>query len=292
MSTDDMEKLKRLTIVALVSDDRLMNTLVLKGGNALSLVHDLRARASFDLDFSMEGDFAPEELDELEKRMADRLKQTFAPENYTVFDIKLEPQPSHIVDDVMEFWGGYSLEFKLIASQRFAELDGDIDAIRREAIPPRPGGRARFKIDISKCEHCAGKKAFEMDEFTVYVYTPAMIVCEKIRAICQQAAEYAAFVGKNRAARARDFFDIRETVRRFKIDVTDPEILKLIANMFHAKRVPLASLRQLETDRDFHRQGWDAVRDTVDPRVRLRDFDYYFEYVHGLCLKIAIALDE
>ena len=96
----------------------------------------------------------------------------------------------------------------------------------------------------------------------------------------------------HRAARARDFFDIRETVRRFKIDVTDPAILKLVENMFQAKRVPLASLRQLETDRDFHRQGWDAVRDTVDPRVRLRDFDFYFEYVHGLCLKIAIALDE
>lgn len=106
MNTDDMEKLKRLTIIALVSDDRLMNTLVLKGGNALSLVHDLRARASFDLDFSMEGDFAPEELDELEERMAGRLKQAFAAENYTVFDVKLEPQPSHIVDDVMEFWGG------------------------------------------------------------------------------------------------------------------------------------------------------------------------------------------
>ena len=47
----DLERIKRLIIIALVSDDYLMETLVLKGGNALSVAYELSSRASFDLDF-------------------------------------------------------------------------------------------------------------------------------------------------------------------------------------------------------------------------------------------------
>lgn len=167
MDAEGIEKLKRLTIVALFSDDQLLNTLVLKGGNALSLVYDIRARASFDLDFSMEGAFDPDELGDIQKRITYRLEQAFLASEYAVFDVKLEAQPSHIVDDKMDFWGGYSLEFKVIPSARYAELYPDVEQMRREAIPPRPGGKARFEIDISKREYCTGKQAVEMDDFTV-----------------------------------------------------------------------------------------------------------------------------
>jgi len=57
VSVHDTDRIKRLIIAALVSDDELVGTLVLKGGNALSLAHKLESRASFDLDFSMEGEF-------------------------------------------------------------------------------------------------------------------------------------------------------------------------------------------------------------------------------------------
>ncbi len=57
MSVHDTDRIKRLIIAALVSDDELVGTLVLKGGNALSLARKLESRASFDLDFSMEGEF-------------------------------------------------------------------------------------------------------------------------------------------------------------------------------------------------------------------------------------------
>lgn len=269
MVAHDTDQLKRLTIVALVSDDYLVNELVLKGGNALSLVHRLNARASFDLDFSMEGKFDPAGIDDVRNRIEFRLQQTFEAAGYAAFDVTLVPKPENITPDLEAFWGGYNLEFKIISRERFVELGGDLNLIRREAIPSRPGGRARFEVDISRHEYCVGKEPVEIDHFTVYVYTPIMITCEKIRAICQQTPSYAAFVKKHQAPRARDFFDIHETVRRFDLDVLSVESCELVRNMFLAKRVPLESLSAIEPEREFHRQDWPAVKDTVAPGVRL-----------------------
>src|ERR1035438_5406206 len=50
----DFAEVRRLTIAALFSDDKLFEQIVLKGGNALNLVYDLSPRTSLDLDFSME----------------------------------------------------------------------------------------------------------------------------------------------------------------------------------------------------------------------------------------------
>jgi len=49
----NFEKIRRLTITALFSDDVLFEQLVLKGGNAMSLVLGISQRASLDLDFSL-----------------------------------------------------------------------------------------------------------------------------------------------------------------------------------------------------------------------------------------------
>ena len=48
---DRIEKIKRLAIIAMFSDDDLMERLVLKGGNALDIVYEIGSRASMDLDF-------------------------------------------------------------------------------------------------------------------------------------------------------------------------------------------------------------------------------------------------
>ena len=49
----DFAEIRRLTIIALFADDELLRLLVLKGGNALTLVYKLSSRASLDLDFSI-----------------------------------------------------------------------------------------------------------------------------------------------------------------------------------------------------------------------------------------------
>ena len=286
----DTDELKRLAIVALVSEDELVDRLVLKGGNALSLAYNLGLRASFDLDFSIEGEFDGSELADLTKRIEFRFKQAFEPAGYAVFDVRLEPKPENLSPELAEFWGGYSLEFRLITQQRYDELCGDLSAIRREAIPSRPGGKARFEIDISRHECCTGKKPIEIDEFTVYVYTPAMVVCEKIRAICQQMGSYTSLVKKHPAPRARDFFVIHQTVELCRVDLFTPESAEMLRNMFQAKRVPLDLLLLLDEQREFHRQDWSAVLDTVHAGVRLREFDFYFDFVVTICEKLAKLL--
>ena len=52
-----MEKIKKLAVTAMFSDDDLMDQLVLKGGNAMALIHKLTSRESVDIDFSMSHDF-------------------------------------------------------------------------------------------------------------------------------------------------------------------------------------------------------------------------------------------
>ena len=58
----DSKQVKRLALVAMFSDDELMEKLVLKGGNALGLIHNVNGRMSFDIDMSMEDEFSHEEF--------------------------------------------------------------------------------------------------------------------------------------------------------------------------------------------------------------------------------------
>jgi predicted nucleotidyltransferase component of viral defense system len=72
----DLADIRRLVIVAVFSDDVLFNRLVLKGGNAISLVYRYGARGSLDVDFSIEGDF--EDAQSAGKRIMAALVDRFA----------------------------------------------------------------------------------------------------------------------------------------------------------------------------------------------------------------------
>ena len=66
---DLREKIKKLVIIAMFSDDELMDRFVLKGGNALDLIHHVSTRASVDIDLSIADDFTPDERLALQGRM-------------------------------------------------------------------------------------------------------------------------------------------------------------------------------------------------------------------------------
>src|SRR5262249_45700173 len=156
---------------------------------------------------------------------------------FEVFDVKLEIRPPTLTVDLQDFWGGYGVEFKLIESDRYKELGEDIDALRRNAVPLGQG--TKFSIEISKYEYTAGKVQFDLDGYAVFVYTPEMIVCEKLRAICQQMKEYGPVVKRNRpgSPRARDFIDIEKVIARCNADLTTKENRVLLTTVFAAKRV-------------------------------------------------------
>ncbi len=71
------------------------------------------------------------------------------------------------------------------------------------------------------------------------------------------------------------------------IDISSPENVELLRNIFAAKEVPLALLLNVETQRSFHAADWDAVRQSVSGE--LKGFDFYFDFVLSLVEKLKSA---
>lgn len=288
-----LERIKKLSIIAMFSDDDLMDILVLKGGNAIDIVYGIASRSSLDLDFSIATEFNRAEMSLMKSRFEKALNRVFDEAGYRVFDIKFGERPEDSGPDVPPFWGGYRLEFKLIDKTKYAELENDVRRLRLSAVDVGPGARKTYRIEISKWEYCDGKNAQELDDYTVYVYTPAMIVLEKLRAICQQMPEYSKFLGKSyETARARDFFDIYTVVEHFNINLTTSENLRLLKDIFAVKEVPINLIGNIEEFREYHRPDFIAVENTVKPNIKIKDFDYYFDYVINKCNELLEALGE
>ncbi|MBB6443166.1 nucleotidyl transferase AbiEii/AbiGii toxin family protein [Phycisphaera mikurensis] len=288
----ELEVVKRATLTALVTDDGLTDRLVLKGGSALEMIYGVSDRSSIDLDFSMSNTFAAEELGPLRDRIESLLSRSLGEIGLHALDVKLQPRPKKLTADIADFWGGHELSFKVI-SKRVAESHADLDQRRNRAIQVGAGGRASFSVDISSFEHVESRTEQEVDGYTVFVYSPAMIVAEKLRALCQQMVEYAPVVkraGRPGAPRARDFLDIFSVVEQCRVDTTTPEHLDLVQHTFAAKKVPLHLLQKIRATEDFHRISWPSVQDTVLPSHDLQPFETYFAFVVELARQLTAAL--
>ena len=285
---DNFERIKKLVIIAMFSDDDLMDILVLKGGNAIDIIHNIALRSSIDVDFSIENEFSKDELEAIGQKIERTLKETFSPEGFEVFDVKFEEKPPVVTQDMAAFWGGYQVEFKIIENEKYSRLFQNKDALRKNATVVSTRNKRTFRIDISKFEYCRSRQEQDLNGFTIYVYTPEMIVFEKIRAICQQMPEYAQVVNSpSQSARARDFFDIYTILEHFKgIDFRTRGNADLLKNIFAAKRVPLNLIGKIKDYKEYHRPDFVSVKDTVQPSFDLREFDYYFDYVVDRCREL------
>jgi predicted nucleotidyltransferase component of viral defense system len=273
MTTISIEEIRRRILIAMFSDDELMNTLVLKGGNALALVHKIGNRASFDMDFSMQTAFS--DTNDAKERIFKVLRREFESVGYTVFDEEFSIKPSHPRANQPKWWGGYLVEFKLIERTLFEELRHDLGALRRQSEVLGPLQKRKYGIDISKYEFCEGKVHREVDDYTVYVYSLEMIAVEKLRAICQQMPQYV--LARTPTARARDFYDVYQIVKGQGVDLTTKENLTLLGAIFAAKEVPLDLLGEMQKHRDFHVLDWPSVEASISgPRGT---FDDYFDFV-------------
>jgi len=268
----DFNEIRRIAITAVFSDDVLFERVVLKGGNALSLVLGLSKRTSLDLDFSIQNDF--EDLDDIRNRIKTALEKRFLASGLIVFDFKFELKPKVVRDGQSPRWGGYIVMFKVMEKEKY-EKAGDDDVRRRDSLVIGPGSQRVFTIDLSKYEYVGGKIGLDLDDYAIYVYSPTMIAIEKLRAICQQMPKYT--LRGYRTARARDFYDIQLIATLTGMDFCAPENLALVKNIFAAKDVPLELLSNIKDQREFHRPDWDSVKNTA--RVALAEFDEYFDFV-------------
>lgn len=270
----DYREIRRIAITAIFSDDVLFERVVLKGGNALSLALGMSNRTSLDLDFSIENDF--EDLADICNRIQSALENRFLAAGFVVFDFKFNTKPSIVPEGQSPRWGGYIAAFKVMEKQKYEELEGDLAARRRDSLVIGPGQQRVFTIDLSKYEYVIGKLEVELDDYTIYVYSPAMIAVEKLRAICQQMPEYT--LQRCPTARARDFYDIHLIVSLINMKLNSPENLDLIGHIFAAKEVPLMLLGKIKNQKEFHRPDWDSVRISSN-NDELAEFDYYFDFV-------------
>jgi hypothetical protein len=284
-----LEKIKKLAVTAMFSDDELMDQLVLKGGNAMALIHKLTSRESVDLDFSMHHDF-PDGANAVQGRIERALQRTFRPEGYEPFDFKMEEKPASVSPDLAGFWGGYGVEFKLVPNAQFAALKDDLVKLRNAALSIGQG--RKFFIDISRFEYIDDKEPKDLDGYRIYVYSPLMIACEKLRAICQQMNEYDPVIKRDNrpgAQRARDFLDIHVLVESLRLDMLSPKALDITRKMFALKHVELDWLANIDNYREFHRQGFPSVQATVSRDFPLQEFDFYVDYVVKLANDVLAA---
>ena len=269
----DFKEIRKLVIIALFSDDELMEKFVLKGGNALDIIYQIGTRSSLDLDVSISDDF--DDVEDAKERIFRSLKDRFDAAGYVVFDESFQKRPSRIRAGLSPRWGGYEVEFKLTPRGTFEQYKNDLAYLQRSALAIGPDQQRKFTIDISKFEFCEPKVEIELDNFTIYVYSLPMIAIEKLRAICQQLPGYP--LRSHPRPRARDFYDIHTVVTNGGFDIVSAENLAMLQHIFEAKEVPLALLAEIESSRTYHVTDWPDVLQSISGKAE--SFDFYFDYV-------------
>ncbi len=265
----ELDDIRATVVMAIAHDDTLGELLVLKGGNALRLVHGLGLRTSQDLDYSVKDDLdSPETIrDVLESALA----REFVPRGYTVFDVKLHARPP--ADRATDpRWGGWRVEFKLLSTEAFKKHQND----PRRAVRALDlyGNKKAFQIDISKYEYVESAEDRPFRESFVRVYTLEMIAYEKLRALCQQIRGEPSSVPHPRP-RPRDFVDISALIEAAKNQILSR--CSLLPRIFAAKNVPTRLLRRLASEREHHRVGW--VKVEAELGANSLGFDSYFDRV-------------
>jgi hypothetical protein len=280
LSLNLINEFKKLVIISLVSDDELMEKLVLKGGNAIELGYSISSRASYDLDFSMEEDF--EDVPIIMSKIETNLKRVFSEKGYHVFDFDYQIKPKALRDEVKDFWGGYNILFKVIKSDAL-KSNGTLEYIRRNAIPLSPNLSPKFSIDISKHEYIGKREEREVESYTFYIYGLEMIVLEKVRAICQQLPQYQTIIGTSESTirgRSRDFYDIYIILHGFKVPLDSEDTKNMLRSTFAAKKVPTGFLKNIRHNKEIHKEDFDnQLKATLSVKTDVLDFDTYFNFV-------------
>ncbi|MDM1471995.1 nucleotidyl transferase AbiEii/AbiGii toxin family protein [Myroides odoratimimus] len=280
----DLDTIKKYTIRALMSDEQLMYGLVLKGGNALQLAYNITDRASIDIDFSIEGDFKKEDIPILERIINGVLIKEFEQIDLIPYDIKFIEKPK---ENIVKEWKGYNLEFKLV---HFEDFDKDNMQKTRNLSIKINGQSPKFTVDISSYEYVEKSSKIDIEGVILRVYTPEMIILEKLRALCQSLPEYKSIVqSANTKGRARDLYDIWNITQNFNFDPSAADNIALFKNIFDAKRVPYDFIELLKNqeNENLQKENWMSVLDTItNSSENIQEFEFYYRYTIEITEKI------
>lgn len=279
----DAQEIRNTVLKAIYSDSELVEVLVLKGGNALRL-HNVTNRESQDLDFSVKEEIRFSKENE-GKRLETLLTKAFDQKGFLVNHYKFEDRPKSRHEKIPPFWGGYKVSFSLIDKVKYKkeieEIDpdkiGDLNKYGEEL----ENGTKTIQIDLSYDEYIGQKVSYNLDGTTIFIYSPLMIIYEKIRASCQQLDEYELSSSKTRA---RDLYDIYKTLTSYQFSFLREEVINkknfdLLNRIFKAKAVPIDLIPKIDTKEEDLRIDYE---ERVLPQISNDDdkipFDYLFEY--------------
>ena len=276
-------EIRNLVLKAIYLDDTLSELMVLKGGSAIAM-HRMTERESFDLDFSLL-EISIEDKDRLEELFREAITSYFNEEEFVVFSFKFKEKPK-VADTSKPDWGGYHISFKFLPEEIYENTiartreQTQIQALSTEFYK-FIGTKEGVKIELSKKEFVSKFESIEVDDVEIKLYSAEMIIFEKLRAICQQMPEYKE--RNKKAKRARDFFDIVTVNSKINLEKTEEKEKKelgvLLQNIFKIKNVPLNLLYNIDKYREFHRDNFKSVEDSLytHERTRLKEYDFYVD---------------
>lgn len=290
------DEIRNTTLKAIFSNERLNKNLVLKGGNALKL-YGIVERESQDLDFSIKETIRFTEKEE-GKEFQKSISEAFIKKGYFVNDFKFISKPKKRHESLPPFWGGYKIIFTLLDTSLYQDMIAsqapeNMKELNRYAIPLEGDGK-KIEIDLSYDEYVENKLDYDLDGTKIYLYSPIMIVYEKIRASCQQLEEYPLTTNKTRA---RDLYDIYKSLTNSKQmelreQVLSVENFYILENIFRVKEVPFSLMKKLETKKEDLKIDYE---EKVLPQVSSRnqeDFEFIFDYNQKLFNDLYKKYDE
>lgn len=269
--------------------ENIADKLALKGGGALWWLN-ITNRQSEDIDISISEDH---NLDESEFTILENnIKRVFKVAGYKVINYKVLDKPKNR-SNIPHFWGGYKVTFAIIAIERYNELlDEGKDNLGTYAIVLNEETQSKkIEIDMSLEEFIFNMEKDTVDGIKINIYTPLMIVYEKIRATCQQLPEYK-LTGSSSSARARDLYDIYTlfTMSRkgieYREDVLNPDNFYILEEMFRIKEVDLELMTRFQTLKPRLEKDYS---DSVLPSIEVNDevdFEFLFNYINDLFIEL------
>lgn len=276
------EEIRNTTLKAIYSQEVLLDTLVLKGGNALRL-HEITSRESQDLDFSVAESIRLTKENE-GKILENAISESFLEKGYFVNSFIFDDKPKKRKDSLPPFWGGYSISFSILDKEIYKEkiekYKSNPSNLNKYAESLSDGSK-KIEIDISYDEFIQEKVPMNLEGTTIFLYSPLMIVYEKIRASCQQLDDYKLTSPKTRA---RDLYDIYKTLTNpkqveLRSEILNQKNLYIFESIFKAKDVPYSLLLKLEQKREELEEDYNVrVRPQIPNNEDDVDFDYLFEY--------------